>query len=1859
MESFEGALGLCIGRIAASHTGLNAVYLPSGLPAVIGESIVREANLLRPGANPFAIIVSDEDGAGLEDIPRVARAESLKYRQGDRLAVVPATTVDIASFDGSFRPVVDAAFPGTATDGFGVEAIAATAVAWLAKLSDASAGERAASVLEACLRQAANVLQEEREGAASWNALWFELVDRGLATLARVAVKMAGRGVSVESQLEQYGCATFALPRPTDLAARYPWRTAKDFVEALRSRWNSVESVEHAIAEDRVASPDGGTPLAAVNAAGLDGLAVALARTPSTLLGLQDHFRSTPERLEAFSEVGVDDFFGRTTTDGTLLVETPTGDPLTFAPDLSSPVYVLTSYDIEGKRTSEPFVIRVPLQGNPAQHLVDDSSVSPVVGKKGYALVDLLVAERSSSEILFEGRLVVTGRDSGRMDKVPLSVSAGAGDTLHGAVKAQSIPMWVAPARRPSLVYAPHTSSTRLGTPQLAEAEADESGASLAVDLRADTAYRVCVIAEEAPQATGVVLSETKEGAYSGTLPRNTAAEIRVSGHTWSLEPTSGATVASHSILTAAVRKVTVDPSDPSADVMTSLLGILEGRFDGWQRAGEFNNALGHVALPSNRPVDFEALHLCNQIQVPEEVVAAWQAASDESEAPSAEWVNARDAFLARWARCVEKLAPVAQDSGTSVRWPSKRSTAALRQEVALVDEMLVAYRELMTLAREEGALVRFASTFPFSVSVWNLQSQAELGAVLLSPWHPIRLAWLTQVEHVLREAERADVLVGSIEGWRFPALARANTKRGRLVAIPMELGREDLFAGWSMMVPLAYDDGKPLSAPTEAAGIPMPGTSASGLTATAADAAVRDFTRVNRHLSSVTIDLASAAPSRRLDDIDRSILDAVRRWAKNDPSAASGIRGVTVFDSLNREGDLPREEALEVLNDASAISLAWRRYAPDPATPMRSNLRLLQDSGVRLNFDPEDDGEAHGALGPAWLRRFEVPSRTDRLSSPLRPAIPEDGSAFVAALSLIEAPDGKPLTASVSVKHSQLADDYSDWSISGDSFVPPAVLARALADSPQSTTSKMLWEWRPPFLDDKGAGALSRRPYASVMKVSSHLVRTLRTHLDTVDPQSRLREKQVISALGTQGIGLSSLLTRGGRHSTGALGFYLALGLINAAPAPEDALQVVMPIDACRQFLDVLSGTRKSKETARQADLLVIRMARGQVQLTPVEVKMYGLEGAGFATLAKPGSDLQEPLEQLDSTVKLLAQVCAERTRLASPELASDRLLWDNSLAALAEAGIRLSESNWSKTSLITDALRDITSGDYELSLAKPLIMHFRHGEPSTPGFTSFREVASGFDGVHEYGALCARPVHVIDALTATPSEADVVRCWAELLDWANDAREENVLADEAGVPQEPARLEEGSESDEVEDVIPKRAALVPDEGPKVVGSTAEETTAHAPAVSRPVVIDASLPPLAEIGPDVDEKPAPGPAQAGSAEPQPVTDTGDPSESLGIRMVLGERVDSIGGSPVDYWPSNTAITQLNIGVVGDLGTGKTQLVRSLVTQLRHQSRVTQGSPTTGLIFDYKGDYNHPDFVAAAGATVWAPQDMPVNPLTLIGDYSKPAAYKRANAFVSTLTRIYGGIGPVQSTKLSKVITGLFERNAGIAPTLAEVLDEYEAQVPSGDAVSSILTTFVMSEIFTEDKSRLLTLEEAMRDAVLVVDLNGLGADFKMKNAIVIMFLDMFYEHMKRLQKVPPRSVVNVTLRHVSSYLLVDEASNIMQYEFDVLESLLKEGREFGVGVILASQFLSHFKPGKTDFAETLATWFIHKVPNVTAKQLSNLGIKEANESMAERIKTLPVHQSLFKSDLTSARFIMETPFWQLIQNPELRDYRK
>jgi len=1059
-----------------------------------------------------------------------------------------------------------------------------------------------------------------------------------------------------------------------------------------------------------------------------------------------------------------------------------------------------------------------------------------------------------------------------------------------------------------------------------------------------------------------------------------------------------------------------------------------------------------------------------------------------------------------------------------------------------------------------------------------------------------------------MAETHEAEHLGGTVEGWNIPILGPRSSLAGRMLAVPLDNGEDQIFMGWSMLVKASIDEAEHLDLPTKVAGLPSPGVSTSGLNAAAVESALRDYRRVNPHVSTLTIDLAATTEVVRLEEIDNAVLAATDLW-NQEAADGDGVLtgGVRVRDSLERLGDSPREQIGRLIAEQSSVPVAWTRYRPADVTES-CNLRLLQDSGVRVGV-ASTGGANRGVIGPVPLRRFEAapPSVVGGKSKSSPAMMPGQGwEPFTHALSQMEGADGHPLIVS-QLYRALLVDERADWTVSGETLMSPSAMAKLLGAG--GNAGQMLWEWRPPFLESKphadgAVPVLERRPFVSVARVPGGFRTKLQDMLSEVSgaPASEDQVSGLLNLLGARGVGLSSLTAMGGTHTAGAVGFYLAMRLMELAQ--NDGIdQIVMPIDACDSFLRALGGGDHHGDFRRRADLLVMRLHEDTVVMSPIEIKLYGLlANEPPSILPDPNSHvLDESVTQLASTMTLLEKIEANSERSLADPTSGDAVLWSNGLLTLVDSGIRLRDPDLGATGMLPDRLGGIANGKTRVVVGRPVVCYFGHAARAEDDGTYTKHVAferSGAEDLGPIGALLSNPGEVLKELDL--ESGPIIDAWREVIDWACTLPAPlelsvNELVEPREVPDNSSAAKRSGET----------STVSTDETPRTSGVTTTETAGE---------------------------------------------ENDPCLG-GVRFPVGRFLESVGDAHAEYWPSNTDLNQLNIGVVGDLGTGKTQLLKSLMLKLRRAASDCQPSPLSILVFDYKSDYQDESFLKAVGGKVLRPEGIPLNVFALAGPYTPLLAYQKAQAFIDVLTRIYGGIGPLQRNNLATAITELFKERDGVPPTLAAVLERYiDIADGAADSVVAVLNPFVLGQVFSDEPSQLEAFQTLLNDRVLVVALNELGHDQNMKNALVVLFLNLYYDHMLRQKKWPfEMSADDVQQRRLNSFLLVDEATNIMQYEFEVLMSLLLQGREFGTGVVLGSQYLSHFKVGSTNYGEPLLTWFIHKVPAVTKQQLVALGITSASEEMARSIPKLGLHQALYRSLGVPGRFIRGTPFYEEI----------
>lgn len=382
--------------------------------------------------------------------------------------------------------------------------------------------------------------------------------------------------------------------------------------------------------------------------------------------------------------------------------------------------------------------------------------------------------------------------------------------------------------------------------------------------------------------------------------------------------------------------------------------------------------------------------------------------------------------------------------------------------------------------------------------------------------------------------------------------------------------------------------------------------------------------------------------------------------------------------------------------------------------------------------------------------------------------------------------------------------------------------------------------------------------------------------------------------------------------------------------------------------------------------------------------------------------------------------------------------------------------------------------------------------------------------------------------------------------------------------------------------------------------------------------------------------------------------------EERNMQILFG--VNEKNNKEVYWYPNDTdKVFHTNTGIIGTMGTGKTQFTKSMITQIYRESKYNVDGKNVGiLIFDYKGDYNKSktDFIEATNANVYELYHLPFNPLSVIkAKNSKPMLpLHTANSLKVTLAKAFG-LGIKQETLLRDLIMEAYEKRGIIknkpdtwdnpAPTLKDVYDIYVNRDDlKEDSLYAAFSNLIDFEIFEPDPLETKSLFELI-DGVTVIDLSGYDPDIQ--NLVVAITLDLFYSQMQAYG----HSGVQGNLRQLNKMILVDEADNFLSKDFETLKKILKEGREFGVGTILSTQLLSHFSTGENKYSDYILTWVVHNVAEINpkdAKYIFNAQAKSDQEMICNKIKSLSKHYSLVKmGDSDRPIFMKDRAFWELV----------
>ena len=373
-----------------------------------------------------------------------------------------------------------------------------------------------------------------------------------------------------------------------------------------------------------------------------------------------------------------------------------------------------------------------------------------------------------------------------------------------------------------------------------------------------------------------------------------------------------------------------------------------------------------------------------------------------------------------------------------------------------------------------------------------------------------------------------------------------------------------------------------------------------------------------------------------------------------------------------------------------------------------------------------------------------------------------------------------------------------------------------------------------------------------------------------------------------------------------------------------------------------------------------------------------------------------------------------------------------------------------------------------------------------------------------------------------------------------------------------------------------------------------------------------------------------------------------------GIKITLGTTANT--HREIIFEPNNTRmVSHPNMGIIGTMGTGKTQFARSIITQLSRLSSFNIGCNPIGiLIFDYKGDYKDSEFLQMCNGEAYK-SNFPFNPLKLIvtpdlEGVNLPAV--TADRISDSFAKAYG-LGLKQQGNIKQIIIETYS-DFGITrdpstwnrpvPTMENIIEKYFTTFDANDKAYLLFDKLRDYTIFTSNNDSCVSIFEWL-NCVRVIDLTLYPDDTK--KVIVSLILDLFYAEMKQLGS----SMQENGYRQLRSFIMVDEAHQFLKKDFNALRSIISEGREFGVGMILSTQNLNDFRSTNENYSQFILSWVIHHVNSISKTEIMNIfGATDPNiERYMDRINNAGLFESVCKIG-NSINAMRDLPYFELIK---------
>ena len=322
----------------------------------------------------------------------------------------------------------------------------------------------------------------------------------------------------------------------------------------------------------------------------------------------------------------------------------------------------------------------------------------------------------------------------------------------------------------------------------------------------------------------------------------------------------------------------------------------------------------------------------------------------------------------------------------------------------------------------------------------------------------------------------------------------------------------------------------------------------------------------------------------------------------------------------------------------------------------------------------------------------------------------------------------------------------------------------------------------------------------------------------------------------------------------------------------------------------------------------------------------------------------------------------------------------------------------------------------------------------------------------------------------------------------------------------------------------------------------------------------------------------------------------------------------------------NRPINNFGFLVTGDPGAGKTQILRALIQEI-----VAAGRPV--CVFDYKNDYAEPSFSELVGLRVYDVnrEGLPFNPLELVPDADgRIQPIRQVHELAGILGRVFG-LGDQMEAQLRNAMKTVYETR-GIKPKTWISVDE-SPEPPSFEEVVGLLNADDKNakllnrlsplfdlDLFPASADASTSFDSMLKDEVVVL-LNGLPND-RIKQAISEFIIVRLHSHALRGEQP----------RRLRRLLVFDEAWRVK--DSVRLQQLAREGRAFGIGIAVGTQFPGDLPDTLTGNLATQLMLFNQNPDERKSVIRMLIGTTTGRDAQAleTKLQTLQKHEGFFRN---------------------------